>query len=873
MNECIYIPAQDDFLNSIIRIFFKNLDCKDTTNIKIFLPTTRSCRKLRKKFFDCGITTIIPEIICPLSKSKFTNDDQIDQFTQIIPILDIYKIIRFNSSFYSRLSLAKDILKFIEQLFFEKLSLEDVSAYCSQSMHTINDKLSECIANSMQLDSVQNYINDKAFYIISLEKEKLSKKQITIIAGFNFAHRYIMDLIKYYCNNAHCIFIQQENLFGSEKCAHYLGLKSTINKPNTITKTIYLLEQKNIYEEAENIAILANKYLLENRDITIVSNNKHFNCILEKALLNFQIYPDNSSGQKFVDTDIGKFFINLLNCFSDNFSIQSVLQLFSSIEKITNQLDIKYRRSIQEFYESLGYLYTKHKTIFGNFIDNYSIIVANNKDTFILSILDIILKHYQIFHKDKDNIKIFLDTFKTLFHEILHTLLEDKNTIKIVAQIFNLLSTLNITNLDTENVIFLIRDIVKDITERTPIGFTERIRILAPIEAQLIKPDVCIVCNFNDSSWQKDNENFFVTNEIREKLSLDWANRRNLNLIDLFFTLASSAEAMIFSNATTGPISGTNMSSYLECFNANIEKIQLDCFNKFKEECTNEKKKNISVLNRNIQTSIGINDLNSTCIELSVTDICDLANNPYEFYAKKILKLPVINLEINHDNFRAIRGSIIHKSIEYIEKNIEKFFSQDREQLIKNRIIDLANSSKIKDIYKKDLLICIDKILFYYTKNIQNNDETFIEHSGELIIELANKTNVKIKCIADRIDRYNDSIIITDFKTGKLPTIAEIINFQKPQIGIESLIFSQNENINDFLLLQLGKSRNNQKKITLNDIIKHRDVKNIDEFLEKYRQELTNLLNKFFVEKSNFEQNLDAHYNEYSHLGRIKEYC
>lgn len=874
MSEYIIVPAKDDFLNEIVRYFFERFDSCNRIAVKILLPTTRSCRILKQRFLTYGRSTIIPEIICPLSQKKVaSNDLEIATFDSVIPILDICKIIIENNSFYSKFSFASNILQFVEQMFFEKLSIDDVLACCEKSMYFANNKLAKYIDDARKLDSVKNYLNKKVFPIVSLEKEKNIINQFTIIAGFNFSHKYIMDVLRDYAASSTCIFIQQENLFGLDRFNRYLGLNNPEVSRKVIEKTIYLLEQENIYEEAENIAILAKKYLLENRDVTIVSNNKNFNSVLEKSLSNFGVHPDNSSGVNFSSTIIGKFLLNVLNCFLDNFSIRSILLLFSSIENIACKYDNNYHISIQKFYENLGYLYVKHKTIFGNFIDNYNVIASNNNDAFVLGILYVILKNYQIFHKDKDNIGLFLHIFRCIFYEILEKFLPDNKRIDIVDEIFNLLFKLELSNLNTEDAIFLIRNLINSISERRPVGFTENIKILAPIEAQLIKLDVCIVCNFNDSTWKKDRENFFISNEIRENLSLDWANRRNLNLMDLVFTLASSSETMIFSNSAIGQTNEQNMCSYLEGFDANFEKIDLECFNKCKINMKQKNKENMESFNKNNGIPVGLNDISNRNIELSVTDICDIVNNPYEFYAKKILKLPIINLEINHDNFRALRGSIIHKSIEYVEKNIEKFFSKNRIDLIKNCIIEFADTYKISDLYKKDLLICLDKILIYYNQNIENKAETFIEKNGEIVVELNNNVHVKIKCIADRVDRCDDGFVITDFKTGKLPSVAEIINFQKPQIGIEALIFSQNEKIKDLLLLQLGKNMRNQKKITLDDIIKNQDIKNIGDFLEIYRKELTNILNKFFAKKNNFEQSLDAHYNEYSHLGRIKEYC
>jgi ATP-dependent helicase/nuclease subunit B len=175
----------------------------------------------------------------------------------------------------------------------------------------------------------------------------------------------------------------------------------------------------------------------------------------------------------------------------------------------------------------------------------------------------------------------------------------------------------------------------------------------------------------------------------------------------------------------------------------------------------------------------------------SVTEIETLIRDPYAIYAKKILKLPVLD-PLDADIAAAERGTIVHEALE--------------------RFVDAFPDGMPDDAFDK--LIAIGEEVFagaigrpgvaaFWWPRFRRIARWIVEHEreereglrraiaeakGEIeIVELARTVTLVGK--ADRIDMLDDGTVdIVDYKTGALPSAKQVEIGLAPQLPLEAAI-------------------------------------------------------------------------------------
>lgn len=176
--------------------------------------------------------------------------------------------------------------------------------------------------------------------------------------------------------------------------------------------------------------------------------------------------------------------------------------------------------------------------------------------------------------------------------------------------------------------------------------------------------------------------------------------------------------------------------------------------------------------------------------KISATNIEMLIRNPYGFKAKNLMKLRRLD-NVFDDKLLSKFGNFIHQIIE--EYCIE-YESSDNNKLSKmlqigHKIIseNFKDDSQVNLFWPKFESIAADFIDFDEERRI-DSIEIHPEIYGEMKIQLKNQ-EVIITAIADRIDiRKDGTIHILDYKTGSLPTKADVESGISVQMIIEALI-------------------------------------------------------------------------------------
>lgn len=244
--------------------------------------------------------------------------------------------------------------------------------------------------------------------------------------------------------------------------------------------------------------------------------------------------------------------------------------------------------------------------------------------------------------------------------------------------------------------------------------------------------------------------------------------------------------------------------------------------------------------------------------------ICD----PYQIYAQKILalyKLP----DIAEPFDRRAWGETVHKVLEVFTKEyraIEKGQERQRLQEIAHHTL---NAQFIPDSRRGYWQKRLDAICAYIIEtilpDIEESTETYAEHQGQINIE-----NVIVHGIADRIDVMHDqSVIITDYKTGVLPSKKSVDSGLSVQLPVLGLI-AKEQNIGTPKALKYqslkGKSSGQEEQ----------HVFDADAYLDKITVQLKELFTLFADEKQPYwsrpHPDYNSRFDDYSHLARIKEW-
>jgi ATP-dependent helicase/nuclease subunit B len=176
--------------------------------------------------------------------------------------------------------------------------------------------------------------------------------------------------------------------------------------------------------------------------------------------------------------------------------------------------------------------------------------------------------------------------------------------------------------------------------------------------------------------------------------------------------------------------------------------------------------------------------------KISATNIEMLIRNPYGFYAKNILGLRKLDNIFDKKSLSKF-GNFIHKIIEKYTLEFDIKISNKYEQILaighfiaKEKYTD---DNMVNLWWPKFMAIAREFIEFDLERR-ENSIHVAPEIYGEMPLRIGN-SSILITAIADRIDiQKNGRIHILDYKTGTLPTKADITQGISVQMLVEAMI-------------------------------------------------------------------------------------
>jgi ATP-dependent helicase/nuclease subunit B len=176
---------------------------------------------------------------------------------------------------------------------------------------------------------------------------------------------------------------------------------------------------------------------------------------------------------------------------------------------------------------------------------------------------------------------------------------------------------------------------------------------------------------------------------------------------------------------------------------------------------------------------------------LSVSDIGTWMKNPYDLYARRILKLsPLDPLEADPGPLE--RGTIIHRVLERFVKAHPGELPSDAER----RLLDLGRQA-FEDYAHRPQVMALwwprfERVAHWVVEQERERRGAIalllVEVKGEIQLDALGGPFL-IRARADRIERHPDGrVTIIDYKTGQIPNRAQVVSGEAPQLPLEAVM-------------------------------------------------------------------------------------
>jgi ATP-dependent helicase/nuclease subunit B len=175
--------------------------------------------------------------------------------------------------------------------------------------------------------------------------------------------------------------------------------------------------------------------------------------------------------------------------------------------------------------------------------------------------------------------------------------------------------------------------------------------------------------------------------------------------------------------------------------------------------------------------------------ELSVSDIGLWMKDPYDLYAKRILKLaPLEALEADPGALE--RGIVIHRGLERFVREYPDDIPADAEQ----RLLTLGRELFEEFSHRPQVMALwwprFERIASWVVaqERARRGGAVEIRVEAKGLLEIAAPAGVfRLNARADRLERHADgAITVIDYKTGRLPERADVLAGLAPQLPLEA---------------------------------------------------------------------------------------
>ncbi|CAK8162718.1 hypothetical protein CAXC1_220028 [Candidatus Xenohaliotis californiensis] len=179
-------------------------------------------------------------------------------------------------------------------------------------------------------------------------------------------------------------------------------------------------------------------------------------------------------------------------------------------------------------------------------------------------------------------------------------------------------------------------------------------------------------------------------------------------------------------------------------------------------------------------------------VELSVSKLQSLLNNPYGFYVENILGLHrKLKIDLDVDNNVNI-GTIAHKLIDMVVSKKVVLDADSVKRISREMIVDLLGTNLVLPKVDFSIIPLLQKIICdfikMHQKRLQGNINVFGEVDGAISFFIkGKKVAIKVRCDRIEVDRDSGLVKIFDYKTGSIPAMKDCRAGMELQLSIAAL--------------------------------------------------------------------------------------
>lgn len=337
------------------------------------------------------------------------------------------------------------------------------------------------------------------------------------------------------------------------------------------------------------------------------------------------------------------------------------------------------------------------------------------------------------------------------------------------------LSTLG--RVDATGLVATFKEIFSGAVVRPPYGGHPRVAIYGLLEARLQQADYLICSGLNEGTWpQIAQPDPWLAPAIRRHLKLPTLDR-NIGLSAHDLATALGAQEVLLTRARRDRGGPTVASRFLLRIKALMgAALAVDDAHLAWADALDRPAKKEPFAKR----PSPMPNAEQRLVSLSVTDFDQLKSDPYSFYAKRILGLPVLE-KVDAEPSYAWRGSLVHDIL-------EKWFTHDNCAV--DKLVERADALLAQEASDPLLRTLWQPRIAAGLRWVADETKRLMAEEGRVVAVAEQPGTVHIKGIAvrgrvDRIDRTADGgLVIIDYKTGTPPSTKQMNAGFALQLGL-----------------------------------------------------------------------------------------
>jgi ATP-dependent helicase/nuclease subunit B len=420
----------------------------------------------------------------------------------------------------------------------------------------------------------------------------------------------------------------------------------------------------------------------------------------------------------------------------------------------------------------------------------------------------------------------------------------------------------------------------ENVRERTPVH--PRVAIWGPFEARLQQPDVMILGSLNEGTWPEAAETgAWLNRPMRQDLALPSPEEDTGRAAHDFISLLG-ADRVYLTRAQKIKGVPTVPSRWLMRISALLDGLDLKdalqspqpwlAWARARDAVDDSKR--LKILAPEPRPPLTMRPR-----RMSVTRVEDWIKNPYTVFARQILKLePLPLLGMAPD--QSLRGAVVHEVLSKFAMAHPATLPADMTGALAviahDLLADLTGHPRVAAFWMPRL----ERFLHWFaaTEASRRDGVTRVisETSGTLVLA-APGGPFTLTARADRIDCGRDGLIITDYKTGAIPSESLVQNGRAPQLSLEAAIAlgdigfpelaGQSVNALRYIRASGGEPPGEEKRIKSDDIasLAATALTGLAALVALYDNEATPYR---AVRRPGFRYD----YDDYAHLARVAEW-